>query len=168
MDAGAQPLRLDAVVLGGSWMVGLNDSSYSEFVHESSTIANYWTLDGNWKSVRRAFLGAGNSNSNQFWHINMPADLAGRYAARLTYRILSNAMADTELVLSFDGKEFARKIKPAGGDTFTLDLDPEDLEPGEHILYMSNGKGSGSNYWSPDYVKFELFAPNDGTMLIVR
>ena len=31
VDAGAQPLRFDAAVLGGSWTVGLQDRSYNEF-----------------------------------------------------------------------------------------------------------------------------------------
>ena len=168
VDAGAQPLRFDAVVLGGSWTVGLPDRSYNEFAHERSPTANYWTLDGNWKSVRRAFLGSGSGNTNQVWHFSLPDDLAGRYAGRLTCGVVGNSAADTELSISYDGVEFAHKVKPVTGDEFVRDLDASDLAQGVHRISLVNGKGPTGNYWGPDFVRLDLIAPPNGTMLILR
>ena len=168
VDAGAQPLRFDAAVLGGSWTVGLQDRSYNEFAHESSPTANYWTLDGNWKSVRRAFLGSGSANTNQTWHFSLPDDLAGRYAGRLTCGVVGNSAADTELSISYDGVEFAHKVKPVTGDEFVRDLDASDLAQGVHRISLVNGKGPSGNYWGPDFVRLDLIAPPNGTMLILR
>ena len=168
MDAGAQPLRFDAAVLGGSWTVGLQDRGYNEFAHESSPTANYWTLDGNWKSVRRAFLGSGSGNTNQVWHFSLPDDLAGRYAGRLTCGVVGNSAADTELSISYDGVEFAHKVKPVTGDEFVRDLDASDLAQGVHRISLVNGKGPSGNYWGPDFVRLDLIAPPNGTMLILR
>lgn len=168
-DTGTQALKLDAVVLGGSWRVGLYDQSYFEFAHEGSPGVNYWTLDGNWKSVKRAFLGSGGGdNSNQYWHISLPSDLAGRYCGRLTMAVRSNAESATQLLLSYDGQVFAKKLAPQHGDTFTRDLSPQELTAGEHILYMSNGLGTTGRYWSPDCLTFELLNWPSGTFLIMR
>ena len=139
VDAGAQPLRFDAAVLGGSWTVGLQDRSYNEFAHESSPTANYWTLDGNWKSVRRVTCG-----------------------------IVGSSAANTELSISYDGIEFAHKVKPVTGDEFVRDLDASDLAQGVHRISLANGKGTLSNYWSPDFVRLDLIAPPNGTMFILR
>ena len=168
VDAGAQPLRFDAAVLGGSWTVGLQDRSFSEFAHEGSPTANYWTLDGNWKSVRRALLGSGSGNTNQVWHFSLPDDLAGRYVGRLTCGVVGNSAADTELSISYDGVEFAYKVKPVTGDEFVRDLDASDLAQGVHRISLVNGKGPSGNYWGPDFVRLDLIAPPNGTMLILR
>ena len=168
VDAGAQPLRFDAAVLGGSWTVGLQDRSFNEFAHEGSPTANYWPLDGNWKSVRRALLGSGSGNTNQVWHFSLPDDLAGRYAGRLTCGVVGNSAADTELSISYDGVEFAHKVKPVTGDEFVRDLDASDLAQGVHRISLVNGKGPSGNYWSPDFVRLDLIAPPNGTMLILR
>ena len=164
-DAGTQPLRLDALALGGSWAVGLDDAAYLEFGHEGSSNVDYWILDGNMKDVRRALLGQ--SITNQFWHFSLPADLAGRYDARFTIKTRSAASNGTMLNIDFDGVNFASKPMPVHGDTFTRDLSAEELLGGPHVFNLRNGV-SGSGYWSPDYATFELIPAPTGTMMLVR
>lgn len=163
-DGGAQPLKLDALALGGSWAVGLDDAAYLEFGHEGSPGVDYWVADGNMKDVRRAFLGQG--VTNQVWHFTVPDGLAG-YSASLTFKVRSAASNGTMLNIDCDGETFASKLMPAHGDTFTLDFPVERLVPGPHTLNLRNGV-PGSGYWSPDYVTFVLGKIPDGTMMIVR
>ena len=163
-DEGTRPLKLDALVLGGSWAVGLDDAAYLEFGHEGSPSSEYWVADGNMKDVRRALLGQ--SVTNQFWHFTVPSGLGG-YSARLTFKVRSAASNGTMLNIDYDGAPFATKLMPVHGDTFVLDIPAEELVPGPHTLNLRNGV-AGSGYWSPDYVTFVLGKIPSGTMMLVR
>ena len=165
VDAEARPLKLDALALGGSWAVGLDDAAYLEFGHEGSPSAEYWVADGNMKDVRRALLGQ--SVTNQTWRFTVPEDLAGHYAARLTFKVRSAASNGTMLNIDYDGAPFATKLMPVHGDTFVREFSAEELVAGPHTLNLRNGV-AGSGYWSPDYVTFELVKLPNGTMMIVR
>ena len=81
---------------------------------------------------------------------------------------MGNSAADTELSISYDGVEFAHKVKPVTGDEFVRDLDASDLAQGVHRISLVNGKGPSGNYWGPDFVRLDLIAPPNGTMLILR
>ena len=76
--------------------------------------------------------------------------------------ILSHGMPYPENI------EFAHKVKPVTGDEFVRDLDASDLAQGVHRISLVNGKGPSGNYWGPDFVRLDLIAPPNGTMLILR
>lgn len=172
-DSGAGAVVPDAVVLGGSWQLGKEDSRYLEFIHEGSGNVENWVIDGNTRNYRRALLGAGSDNTNSVMHFSLPADLAGRYDGRLSWRHSGNGGDEgsgSHMTVDYDGVQMMDVALAMSdkGKVFTLELPCEQLGPGDHVLTFRNGQGQASKYFSPDFVRFEIGKPKNGTMLLLR
>lgn len=173
VDMGAGVFRADAVMLGGGFQVGKADGGYSDYVLESIGLKHLYAADGNLHDVRRVLYCGANVNSNFWFHVNVPAEMAhDRQRWRFTFATagVSYPAGVTSHPISIDLNGACLGTKEMGqAQVWTIDLAASDVLPGENVFnFRNNAPNTGSHYTGIDYFALEPLRPVDGTIMLLR
>ena len=171
-DSGAGAVKADVVALGGGFQIGLYDGTISGFSLESVGLKDYYVASGNFRDVRRVVFCAASTSRTNFWtHLNLPAEMAGRYRWRFRMSIADQYgfdKAKTQLLsIDLNGKElFSQDV--TNKDKISFLIQPEDLKAGENVFNIRNSAGNYSgNYIPLDAFSLEPRSPS-GLMYLLR
>lgn len=172
-DAGAGAVKADVIALGGGFQVGEYEGTVGGFSVESIGLKDYYAASGNFRDVRRVlFCGASTSHTNFWTHLNLPAEMTGRYRWRFHLSVANQygfTTAKTQpLCIDLNGKEmFRQSVK--NGDQISFLVQPEDLKAGENVFNLRNGElgNYSGNYIPIDAFSFEPRSPY-GMMFLLR
>ena len=166
-DAGASPLKADAIVLGGSWQEGTVSGNQWENDDNSAT-QPYYVPDGNFKHFR-ATIKAGKRQTVRF---DMPHELAGRYKFKVAYKMLfEGTPANIKVVAYVNGKKLYEEV-PNSRAWWTREfkVPANAIAEGENLLTFANEGNAGdtSSYVSFDYLRLLIDKEEMPTLFVVR
>lgn len=175
----AGSMTLDALALGGSFMLGKDNSSNGEFRRESAAPSLYFAGDTNNTSISRALLPMNaNTGYHQLdFHVNVPAS---RDAVRPDYlyetRIIQQGepyRGRTAWTLYVNGERMNTISNVADGTLFQVPIAGEFMHAGDNLLRLTAAPefvatNPVQSYACFDFHRLTLLPPSHGTLLIVR
>lgn len=188
IDPFSETLQLDAVVLGGSWCVGVFDNTHAELERESCVARDFVVGDPDFKHTMRALQSElyGRLLETRI-HAYYPCEGVNRCDGVFRVRLLTHASGTVNNVpwklnghgkidLWLNGGRIAQLTNTSSGDMYEIPISREDLVPGMNVFSLSNAVskadlqsiGAKSGWICFDAMAFELNPPPNGTMLILR
>ena len=176
-NASSGKVCFDALSLGGSWQLGFEDGSRSEF---GDRVLGY-AEEGNYKRIG----GIARASSVTTVSANIPFELASSvYPMKFKVKvftpyayILSRYPNPMSYQLIVNGKEKLSSTldkHPSDGirvETLSVEFEPGELNPGTNTFAItadSPGAGGNQNYLCIDYWCLEVCDRPKGTVIIVR
>lgn len=164
--AGPSPyVSFDWLELAGSWQVGVEDNSQTEFIIESSAPDDYFVSDPNWMHLERA-LSSG--DTNVMVHFTLSPELAAKQRFRYTTRIISQGDRTNHFFsVEFNGAPLGSYSPVPDGTYLSYVLDRSRVKAGDNVFKV--------RYDSPyvgwlqfDFHRLEVLPYSKGTVIFMR
>lgn len=167
-------LGIDALSLGGSWQLGLQDNSWTDFAWEEERDAfdDYFVGDSDMTNhLRRAAYEVGGSSSKTRISINFhcPASMKD-FKSELTVRLLNKAGQASEAIpYTFTvNSEHTFSYSLAKYDSVTLEIPPGTFKAGYNSITVEHHAAASGTWAGMDFYRLEFDCPRPGMVVSVR
>ncbi len=167
-------LGIDALSLGGSWQLGLQDNSWTDFAWENDkdAFADYFVGDPDTTNhLRRAVFEVGGSSSKTQIAINFycPASIKD-FGSKLTVRLLNKAGQASEAIpyTFMVNSEHTFNCSLARYDSVTLDIPPGTFKAGYNSITVEHHATTPDSWAGMDFYRLEFECPRPGMVVSVR
>jgi hypothetical protein len=162
----------DWLELGGTWQVGYDNGSTSEFVLESSAGDHFYVTDPNWQHVERALT---YGDTNTVLHFFLSEELAKKYYYTYTTRIIGqgpSSLTNYAFTVEING-EYTRSFPALSNGTYiSVPFDRSHNKSGENTVnVMYNGPktaAEGGGYLQFDFHRLTVAEAPKGTQISLR
>ena len=175
----APSLAFDVIEMTGSWQLGTDNKSNSEFSREGAVTPTFYVGDWNFAGVQRGCPTGAREVHLRFW---MPERIAARHAFSFSGRVVAEGANDYSVLTNQlgyvkDQWPFSvylngeRKYSTGGmkmTSPYSFDVAPGELKPGWNVITHRNDVTGAVCWVCWDFHRLTLVPIPSGTMMIIR
>lgn len=167
----ADAIRFDWLELGGSWQVGTNNNSATEFVNESSAPDDFYITDPNLQHLERAIVQG--TDTNTVLHFVLSPELAARHFFTYSTRVVQQGRNTGTLPappypfsIGVNGRILEQSAGVPDNTLISIPFARGDLQAGENTVNLIFNSTNG--WLQFDFHRLEIAPWPVGTLLYMR
>lgn len=171
-DNGSNPLKTDAIAVGGSWQTGkigpVNQETW-EYKYYANPPSDFFVPDSDWQHLPDRFVTGFGMN----WKFDMPAGIAGHY--KYVLKLKSNfekSATGHKFVAYVNGTKVCEEKRDYGAwYSREFKIPANVFKAGTNVLRIANegsGQTDASSYIAIDYVQLVVDKPARGMVLVFK
>ena len=175
----APSLAFDVIEMTGSWQLGTDNKSNSEFSREGAVTPTFYVGDWNFAGVQRGCPTGAREVHLRFW---MPERIAARHAFSFSGRVVAEGANDYSVLTNqlgyvkdqwpFSVYLNGEKKFSTGGmrmtSPYSFNVAPGEIKPGWNVITHRNDVTGATCWVCWDFHRLTLVPNPSGTIMIIR